>query len=312
MIFNILYTLLLFAICLAIYKKIENEKFLIKSIITAIISAIIVNFFLLPSISISNIIDIIKEHFHIEEPTTNCIKKDNPLVIITNVNNNTYEQQDSEIFLNYNFEDMSKQELLRIAKTACLSENFDYAYDIYTSEILKDNQVALINLGYIYANGLSYIGTDYQKAEECYIKADCIEAKRNLLALYLDSRKDKEKINELINDLLWQNNDELTWNYMFLTVYDILPEMNIQDISKEKFEYDINLLFEWNYTEHHYEGATPPRDTIHSRWIPTGVKWINTIPYSIYVEQQIKYSKYLDILSNTYYEENNKLLPLMN
>ena len=235
--------------------------------------------------------------------------------INTTINNETHYDINNNISnyiqQNYDFENMNEQELLRSAKVAWLAEDYNYAYDIYILDKLKESRVASINLGYIYANGLLYGEADFQKAEECYLKANCVEAKRNLLALYLDFREDEEKIDALINDLLWQEDDKITWDYMIHTIYDLALEEYTEDKSKENFVYDMSELFEWIYTENYYEGATPPLDNIHSRWIPVGVEWNDLTPYSEYREQQIRYSKYIAILENVYYEEDDNLVPLI-
>lgn len=226
--------------------------------------------------------------------------------INNNINNNinNYIQQD------YDFENMSQYELQRRAREACLFEDYNYAYDIYRLDQMKKSKVALINLGYIYANGLAYEDIDFEQAEKYYLNADCVEAKRNLLVLYLDFREDEEKIIALIDDLLWQENDEVTWDYMTRIIYGLSLENYLQENYKEDFTYDISLLFQWEYSGQKYEGQNPPFDNERSRWIAVGMEWIDDTPYSVYEEQQIKYSIYLNLLENIYYEEDGKLIPL--
>lgn len=211
---------------------------------------------------------------------------------------------------NYDFENMSEKELLRLSKAACLREDYNYAYEIYTCDKMKDNKLGLINLGYIYAHGYSYIGVDYQKAEECYIHADCVEAKRNLLILYLESRADADKIINILTELLFQIDDDITWNYITYTLYDESLETYIENNSKEDLSFELDELFQWEDSGQTYMGSCPPSDTSNSRWIPVGVDWQELTPYSIYKVQEVRYHKYITLIESLYYEENDILYSL--
>lgn len=238
------------------------------------------------------------------------IKQEESNNISTTIYNETYQNTNNYIQQDYDFENMSEQELSRRAKAACLAESYDDALAIYKYEGLEDNKAALVNLGYIYAKGLSYEGFNYQKAEECYIKANCVEAKRNLLALYLDVREDTNKIDELVNDLLWQEEDKIAWEYMLYTVYDMSVQEYTEEMLEEEFTYEIDSLFQWEYAGHYYDGPTPPMDSTRSRWIATDLNWEEFRSYSVYSEQQVRYSVYIDIMEHLYYEENGELISL--
>ncbi len=110
---------------------------------------------------------------------------------------------------------MNEENKLDIARDACIEGDFDKAYDIYSE---SDEKVAMINLGYIYANGYAYVGKNVERAEEYYVKADCTEAKRGLFILYLENGM-MEKAQAVCSDLLWEIDDKLTWDYIANCLY---------------------------------------------------------------------------------------------
>lgn len=216
--------------------------------------------------------------------------------------------------LDYSFDDKSIEELLGMANSACINGEYNYAFDIYNHPSLAINKLAMLNQGYIYEHGLSYVGVDYSKAKECYELADCVEGKRNLLSLYL--KTGEAAAGDLFRDLLWNDNDNIVWNYISKCLYNKSWEMYSSEtsITKDEFEFVIDSLYEWEYTDNYYQGYNPPQDTELSRWIYQGTDYEvdegHNHPYDIYREQVIKFSKEIDDINTLFYMQNETLYPL--
>lgn len=208
----------------------------------------------------------------------------------------------------------SNDDKLKMAQRACVEGDYDIAYDIY---IESDEQIALLNLGYIYANGISYVGEDKKKAEECYKKANCLEAKRNLLIFYLENER-VEEAQILFVELLWGIDDKVTWDYvancLFNQSWDEYQAEN--GIEKETFSFDFSKLYEWEETDNYYRGFNPPGDTIQTRWIWQGTDFDTSgesnHSYDVYRAQRCVFTKGWDTMQCMYYEVDGKLEPMEN
>lgn len=222
-------------------------------------------------------------------------------VNIINGNNNSITSNINNYYdgSRINLEEKSEQELLKMAETAYLAENYDCAFDIYNHKSLNENSTALINRGYIYAKGLSYLGVDYKKANECYNKVKSIEAYRNLLALYLRCG-DKEYSENLLDYLLYEVNDYITWDYISYCLYDDNWETYAKNsgITKETFSLEISKLFEFEATGEILKGLVPKKESSNTKWIYKGIDFehgeeINH-PYVIYEKYERLFLKEID------------------
>lgn len=209
--------------------------------------------------------------------------------------------------LDYNFE-KTEEQLLLMANNACINQQYDYAYDVYTCGKLDNNSLALINLGYIYAKGISYVGENYDKAESCFLQADCVEAKRNLLALYLRNQN-RNRAEDVLIDLLWNSDDEITWNYISGCLFDktFVDYAEENNINKLEFELDLEKMFEMEETDNTCRGYHGFNDRDVSIWLPVGVDFNeNYDPYTIWRLYIKKFYKNMDIIESMYYEENGE------
>ncbi len=223
---------------------------------------------------------------NVKENITNISYPESDLTQIDNIKENTiyisYDYRTEEILTNnnyntiYNFGESTdgyEEILLLMAEDYYKSEKYDLAIKAYSLECLSDNKVALTNLGYIYAHGFDEHEPDEQKAKEYYLKADCIEASRNLLALYLsNSEEHKEESIELLKDLLFRKNDDVTWDFVSLCLFDKVWEdyAETTDIQKEEFKFDFYGLYDrWIY-QGGSEGLYVPDDGEGIQYVLTG------------------------------------------
>lgn len=262
--------------------------------------------------------DHVADIYNTEVENSNSIIGDNNSIVEKNennffdvdniINNNIVESE------NYDFSNKTPDELLKIANNACINGKYDLAFDIYNCDILECNKLARINLGYIYENGISYVGENLEKAEEYYKELDCIEAKRGLLSLYLKSQR--EEIVELFADLLWGECDEKTWDYVSLCLFDLswYDYSRENGCSKDEFSFRISDLYEFEKTNEYYKGYNPPQDSEIIKWILTDIKSVineNSFhSYCIYEKYVAKYSKYISNLSCLYYSIDDIFYPL--
>lgn len=246
---------------------------------------------------------------------TNTIKVEDNSGTIINGDGNSYVEgdvnYDNSIKTTYSIsvDNSSSIQQLKAAQKACINGDYDIAYDIYAE---RNETIAKLNLGYIYANGLSYVGEDIEKAEKCFKEADCIEAKRNLFILYIESDRGEDAKNLLIN-LLWNIDDNVTWDYIANCLYGQSWDeyQNENNIDKSQFSFDFSLLYEWEDTNGEYRGYNPPSGTMQTRWVCRGVDFavgegVNH-PYIIYGSQTRKYAKEISIMSSMYYENEGML-----
>lgn len=221
---------------------------------------------------------------------------------------------DNSTNITYKTEYIQNEELdiMDRAKIACQEGDFDTAFDLYKEREAKD---ALINMGYIYAYGYSYMGEDIQKAEEYYIKANCVEAKRNLLILYIENEMD-EKVKKLCAELLWSIDDAITWDYISNCLYKKSWDSYQEEmgITKEDFSFNINQLYEWEYSDSYYRGENPPSDTTRKRWIIQGIDFESgegyNHSYSVYRAQVRSYAIGIENMESLYFENEGKLYML--
>lgn len=228
------------------------------------------------------------------------------------VNGDVHIDNSTDVSYTINGQIQSTDEVVDLAYTACLEGDYDKAYVLYKN---SDEQIALLNLGYILAHGLSYVGEDVQKAEEYYHKADCIEAERNLFIFYLDNGM-KEEAQEKCKELLWTLSDDVTWDYITNCIYqkswnDYQEETGN---TKDDFTFDFNDLYEWKYIDNYYQGYNPPSDTSRIRWIFQGMDTESgnkmNHSYCIYREQIRVFSVGVDKMENMYYELGGELYPM--
>lgn len=198
------------------------------------------------------------------------------------------------------------------ARIACQEGDFDTAFDLYKD---REEKVALINIGYIYAHGNSYVGKDIEKAEESYVKANCIEAKRNLLILYIENEM-TEKAKGLCMELLWAIDDEVTWDYISNCLYQKSWDSYKEEmgITKKDFSFNLSQLREWEYSDSYYNGYNPPSDTEGKRWIIQGMDFESgegyNHPYFVYRAQVCTYAKGIENMESLYFENDGKLYML--
>lgn len=232
-------------------------------------------------------------------------------ILIQGDGNNLYNETNIYNSLDDFFKDKNETELLNIAYKYIKEDDVDIAVNIYNK--LKDNKYALINLSLIYVTGNSSNGISYKKAEEYYIKADCVEAKRGLLALYLyydgNDNKFEEKLEKLLYELLYDINDEVVWNYISLSLFDMEWAEYSQEynVSKQDFSFSMYELYEWEYTYNYYRGYNPPSDKHNIRWIFNDIDFENTTPYAIYRQQLRVYLKNITLLKGYYYEQDGNM-----
>ena len=228
----------------------------------------------------------------------------------------TYVEQATNIMINeinYTTNITTNTEItdeLGQAKLCMLHGEYDEALMIYEKDVYADCIDALVNLGYIYANGLSYKGTDIQKAVDLYMKANCTEASHNLLALFLKSR-DKDAAEILLNRFIEVNDTEvISYLQATLLIDDVLGEKKISTDATSKL---IEALYEWEYTDNRYNGYNPPADTFSSRWIIQGIDTAEdrnvNHPYLIYREQIRVFIKNIEMLEKVYFTEDGILTP---
>jgi hypothetical protein len=244
---------------------------------------------------------------------------------IINGNNNTINQGDTVINkstdvinsgLDFDFENKTDIELIRLANNACLIENYDYAFDIYTLPQMKKYNVAMLNLGYIYENGLSYVGQDYDNAKECYLIFDCIEAERNLLSLYIKKDDRDDSLMDILIDLLWNKYDDITWDYIALSLFDESwsEYSEEQAVSKDEFTFKLNDLYEFEYTNNYYNGYNPPENTNFSFWALQSVDIVkdetHNYPCPLYREMKSRAIKNIELLDKLYYLRDDELIAL--
>lgn len=228
------------------------------------------------------------------------------------VNGDMYLDKSSDVSYNSYVYNSSKIENFDMAYAACLEGDFNTAYSVFKE---SEETVALINMGYIYAYGVAYVGEDSQKAEECYQKAGCVEADRNLFILYLDEGMVDEAVQKC-KELLWTWDDNITWDYIANCLYqkswaEYQEEMGC---AKADFSFDINLLYEWEYIDNYYRGYNPPSNTQRMQWIIQGVDFevgdgVNH-PYCVYREQMRTYTMNIETMESMYYELEGRLYPL--
>lgn len=206
------------------------------------------------------------------------------------------------------------KELLLEAATFCSDGEYDRARVLYERGEIINYKSSLINLGYIYAKGLSIVGMNYGKAEEYYKMAGCIEAKRNLLALYLYTYQDQQVM--AILSELFDAGDKITMEYLCYCLYNMSLEEYCENSDNEINISELNIedLYNWEYDGGEYRGYNPPANTVSSRWIFSGIDFDSeySTPYAIYKRQSQRYTKGVNMLEQLYYEEDGILYAIKN
>ena len=207
----------------------------------------------------------------------------------TNIINNSYQ---------YDFETIDE---LTQANIYMQTGKYDEALSIYQNEEYSEDKAVLINLGYLYGNDLTYYGVDIQKAADFYIKADCIEGYRNLLALCLKNGELKTAEDILIQ--LIDVGDDVTVEYIHSCLAGTDYE-NIEVLSSDVANI-ISALIQWIYYDQWYKGFNPPEDTFLDRWIFQGIDYSATgntnYPYVTYRKQIRIFYNCIDMIEKCYY-----------
>ena len=220
-------------------------------------------------------------------------------------------QIDNSTNITYETENIQSEALgvLDRARLACQEGDFDTAFDLYKD---REEKVALINIGYIYAHGNSYVGKDVEKAEAAYMSANCIEAKRNLFILYIENEM-REEAKGLCMELLWSIDDEVTWDYLSNCLYQ-KPWKSYEEemeVSKKEFSFILDQLYEWNDSDSYYRGYNPPSNTERKCWKYQGTDFESgegyNHPYFVYRAQVRTYAKGIENMEALYFESDGKL-----
>lgn len=217
--------------------------------------------------------------------------------------NNTYNS--------YAYYDQGVVDKLVLANTFMCQGKYDEALSIYQNEEFKDNTAVLINMGYLYGNGLTYYGEDLQKAADYYMRANCKESFRNLLAMCLKVGATEQAKSVL--EALLRHEDSVTIEYIENCLDGTEYDENIE-ISEANAGKIIECLNEWEYTDRCYNGDNPPSNTYDSCWIFQGQKYevsdqVNH-PYSVYREMARPLRKGLDLLEKCYYQTEEGMFEL--
>lgn len=151
---------------------------------------------------------------------------------------------------------------------------YDSAVALLESPSVEIGSKGWINLGYIYANGLTDKEVSIQMIEECYDKANCLEAEYNRLYLYLEYQLEGGQ--EMLSDFL-NKDDEVVKEFLCECVPTIdhfegekIFDNEGGEISREQlFEY----LYDWSATNEYATGSSAdiPYDTVTTRWIPQSI-----------------------------------------
>lgn len=184
---------------------------------------------------------------------------------------------------------------------------YDKALLIFQNEEYSDNSAALINLGYLYENGLTYYGESQDLASEYYKKANCVEGLRNLFALYIKNGS-VDNAEDILIQLL-NSNDQKTIDYVESCLYG--TEYYGMDISSAKASGIIAALVEWKETSDTLRTYNPPAETYGVKWIVEGINFkvagnINH-PTGVYKRYERLFMESLDMLVACYYETDDGL-----
>lgn len=223
----------------------------------------------------------------------------------------TVDQSTTETNI-YQFD--SALDILEQANIMLRKGEYDEALLAYEDTKCAKNQAVLINLGYLYGNGLTLKGEDIDKAISLYLEADCVEAKRNLLALYLKHRMYDEA--ESILAVLLDGQDKITIECVAKSLYEgtEYPEANEIEIKSDKVALLIDYLIEWKYIDNWYRGYNPPSDTRNTMWIFQGIDFAvdNSVnhPISSYRECVRLFVQGIQDIEKCYYLEDDVLKEL--
>lgn len=194
---------------------------------------------------------------------------------------------------------------LRQAEIFIRQNDYESALAIYEKNINSSNPVALINAGYIYANGLSRNGKDYQIAANYYIQANCREAFYNLFALFLRTN-DTQNARQLLEEFL-DNEDPIIHQY----INACFEKAGIERANKNMHvEEIIDSLLQWRETSQHYSGYNPPSDTEISKWVISGINFKGNTPIQEYIEYKQVYDFSISDIEKMYFMEGNTFVPI--
>lgn len=247
-----------------------------------------------------------------ENSSINNIGQDNSQ--INNIYGNIDENSeiiigDSNVVIKYtyNYEKLEDESVLMAAQAYFLAEDYDKAIEKYNAPELVDNEIANINLGYMYSNGIG-VEKNPDKALKYFDKADCVQGKRNAVYVCLVSNYDGRYTKELISRMqeLLKEGDSVMWNYLCLCKFEKIYEEVKADseIDLTKFTVKINELRKW-----HDEGLTgklynKPTNTDTVRYILVSMgndSSPTSYPnYYIYRKEKLYYTEllnnYIDVL----------------
>ena len=153
------------------------------------------------------------------------------------VQQNEYHQNNeyNNFYTEKSWSDYSVNDLLILAEEALNSGNDEKAYEIYLTDKICDNEIALCNLGYMYLNGC-YVEQNFEKAKEYYGRVETPNGLKGLLAVAIQERNEDD-ILRLMAELANENNTDF-WNYMSLCQYG----KTIDEVGKENIVFDESII----------------------------------------------------------------------
>lgn len=183
-------------------------------------------------------------------------------------------------------ENTSEDTLLQYAENAFISGDYEEVVKIYSMDRVKDNPVALNNIGYFYANGI-YFPEDVESADDYYnraISAGSKKALENKLALHLrnhlsDSvdimREGYENrcvnVMALLSYYIWESNPEYSLDEIEEKRNWLL--YNASDTEKEEF---LNAFYKWEDGDTVYLSYSPADSDLIKYIFIDERSWVNT------------------------------------
>lgn len=238
------------------------------------------------------------ENAEVENYNSGEVEIDNSDDVIVNVGNGSVQRNEYNQTNEYNnfyakneWNDYSTDELLILAEAALNSNDYEKAYEIYMTERMQNNEIALCNLAYIHLNGY-YVQQNFEKAKAYYSKAESNNGLVGLLAIAI-WEENTEDILRLI-DILKQEDDMDFWNYISFCQFG----ESLEQVGKENIIFGENAIpyfYQYEYTDSYYRGLNPPESTFLSKWIPVGIDTDdNFVPYIIWRNRELLYYKMIN------------------
>lgn len=197
----------------------------------------------------------------------------------------------------------SESELLRIAQSRYEAEDYQGAIEIYQLDVMQNNDIAMCNLGFLYANYCNYENEpDYEKVISCYDKSSDIQSYRNRLAFYIKYAGHVEEnilvsyddMYNILQYLLYVENDEITKNYVINCGNENDKNYN-QDVFI--YDYDFSIFYCYYNISEYYKGYNPPY-IFNGIWVLQNVYHEET--HMVFLYQLYRY-KHMDELEKFIY-----------